>query len=84
MSANSEQVRELDTRDLRILMFEARSWRNAGVKEQAIRLEFGMAAARYYQLLNALIESPAAARYDPLLMSRLRRLRTGRIDSATP
>lgn len=77
-AATDRQLIELSERELRVLAFEARDWPGPGAKEQAIRLEFGTSAARYYQLLNALIDSPAAARYDPLLVSRLRRLRAGR------
>lgn len=77
-AATEQQLTELSERDVRLLVFESRGWRNPGTKEQAIRLELGISAARYYQLLNALIDSPAAARYDPLLVSRLRRMRAGR------
>ena len=35
-------------------------------------------AARYYQLLNALIDRPEALEHDPLLVKRLRRLREQR------
>lgn len=77
-AATEQQLTELSERDVRLLAFESRGWRNPGTKEQAIRLELGISAARYYQLLNALIDSPAAARYDPLLVSRLRRMRAGR------
>lgn len=83
MNARTDQLAELDARDIRILSFEQRQWRHSGAKEEAIRLEFGFSAARYYQLLNALIDSPAAARYDPLLVGRLRRLRTGRTQTGT-
>jgi len=76
---SNDQHSALSERDRNVLAFEARTWRDAGSKEQAIRLEFGISAARYYQLLNALIDSPAAARYDPMLVSRLQRMRTGRI-----
>jgi hypothetical protein len=37
-----------------------------------------MSATRYYQVLNALIDQPAALAYDPLLIKRLRRLRAAR------
>ena len=37
-----------------------------------------MSATRYYQVLNALIDAPAALAYDPLLVKRLRRLRQAR------
>lgn len=77
-AAAHQQQAELSDRDVHLLAFESRGWRNPGTKEQAIRLELDMSAARYYQLLNALIDSPAAARYDPLLVSRLRRMRSGR------
>lgn len=88
MNSSSEQPveaqsAELAHRDEQILDFEDRRWRNAGTKEESIRRELGISAARYYQLLNALIDSPAAARYDPLLVGRLRRLRTGRIQTSS-
>lgn len=78
MDAAGQQLAELSERDMRLLAFEARGWPGPGAKEQAIRVELGISAARYYQLLNALIDSPAAARYDPLMVSRLRRMRAGR------
>lgn len=77
-AATDQQLNELSERELRLLAFEGREWPAAGTKEQAIRLELGISAARYYQMLNALIDTPAAARYDPLLVSRLRRMRAGR------
>lgn len=77
-AASEKQLIELTERDVALLAFENRPWRNPGAKEQEIRLRFGVTAARYYQLLNVLIDSPAAARYDPLLVSRLRRMRAGR------
>lgn len=71
-------ARELDDRDRRILAFERQWWRHAGAKEQAIRDTFGLSATRYYQLLNRLLEEPAALAYDPVLVARLRRLRASR------
>jgi Protein of unknown function (DUF3263) len=68
----------LDRRELEILAFEAQWWKYAGAKEQAIRELFDMSATRYYQLLNALIDKPAALATDPLLVKRLRRLRASR------
>ena len=69
---------ELSERDQAILAFERQWWRFAGAKEQAIRETFDMSATRYYQVLNALIDREAALAYDPLLVKRLRRLRTAR------
>jgi len=37
-----------------------------------------MSATRYYQLLNALIDKPEALAEDPMLIKRLRRLRSTR------
>ena len=37
-----------------------------------------MPAARYYQLLNELIDRPAALAFDPILVKRLRRQRAER------
>ena len=39
---------------------------------------FDMSATRYYQVLNALIDSPAALAHDPMLVKRLRRMRSTR------
>lgn len=68
----------LSERDLRILEFERQWWRYAGAKEQAIRELFDCSATRYYQLLNALIDNPAALQADPMLVKRLRRMRSTR------
>jgi hypothetical protein len=69
---------ELDRREREILAFEGQWWKYAGAKEQAVRELFDMSATRYYQVLNALIDKPEALAADPLLIKRLRRLRTGR------
>jgi hypothetical protein len=69
---------ELSSRNAEILTFERQWWKFAGAKEQAIRDKFEMSATRYYQVLNALIDEPAALAYDPLLVKRLRRLRASR------
>ena len=69
---------QLSERDERILAFEAKWWKHAGSKEQAIRDSFGLSATRYYQLLNALLDNPVALERDPVLVGRLRRLRSTR------
>ena len=68
----------LARRDREILAFERQWWKYAGAKEQAIRDLFGMSATRYYQVLNALIDTPDALAADPMLVKRLRRLRASR------
>jgi hypothetical protein len=74
----SSRDTSLAARDLDILAFERAWWRRGGRKEEAIREEFGISAARYYQVLGALIETPAALREDPMLVKRLQRLRDAR------
>jgi hypothetical protein len=82
MSARPASAEEpessLSERDLAILAFEREWWRHAGAKEEAIRAQFGLSAARYYQLLNILIDSPDAVRHDPMLVRRLQRGRDAR------
>jgi hypothetical protein len=68
----------LDERAEQILAFERRWWKHAGAKEQAIRDTFGLSATRYYQVLNGLLDDPAALQRDPVLVGRLRRLRASR------
>ncbi|MBW8766047.1 MAG: DUF3263 domain-containing protein [Geodermatophilales bacterium] len=43
-----------------------------------MRDRFGVTPTRYYQVLNALVDRPDALAADPLLVRRLRRLRTAR------
>ena len=68
----------LSQRDRDILEFERHWWKFAGAKEQAVREKFDMGSTRYYQVLNALIDRPAALVHDPMLVKRLRRLRATR------
>jgi uncharacterized protein DUF3263 len=64
-----------DGRWQEILDFERQWWRGSSQKERAVRARFGLSPARYYQLLNRLIDRPEALQYDPMLVQRLRRLR---------
>ncbi|HEY6423843.1 MAG TPA: DUF3263 domain-containing protein [Pseudonocardiaceae bacterium] len=68
----------LSPRELEILAFERQWWKYAGAKERAIRELFEMSATRYYQVLNGLIDRPDALAADPMLVKRLRRLRSSR------
>lgn len=68
----------LTAREQAILAFEQQWWRHAGAKEQAVRDTFGVSSTRYYQLLNGLLDNPAALAADPVLIGRLRRLRSSR------
>lgn len=77
-AADAPAAGGLSERDEQILAFERQWWKYAGAKEQAVRELFDMSATRYYQVLNALIDEPAALAYDPMLVKRLRRLRQSR------
>lgn len=68
----------LSSRDRQLLDFERESWKLGVPKERAIRERFGFSPTRYHQLLNRLVETPAALAYDPMLVRRLRRLRESR------
>lgn len=68
----------LTDRELELLAFERHWWRYAGAKEQAIKETFGFSTTRYYQLLGELIDRPEALEQDPMLVKRLRRLRSSR------
>src|SRR6476646_5020638 len=78
LSGGQPVTGELSERDREILAFERQWWKFAGAKEQAVRELFDMSATRYYQVLNALLDRPEALAADPMLVKRLRRLRTAR------
>lgn len=69
---------ELTQIERAVLDFERQWWKYPGAKETAVRERFEMSSTRYYQVLNALIDRPAALAYDALLVHRLRRLRAAR------
>lgn len=71
----------LSDQDERILVFERQLWKHAGAKEEAIRSQFGLSAARYYQLLNTVLDQPSALVFDPMLVKRLLRLRDARTEA---
>lgn len=64
--------------DAAILDFEENWFTSTVPKEQAIMERFGTSATRYYQRLNSLIDMPEALEVNPLLVKRLRRLRSQR------
>ncbi|MCA4133810.1 DUF3263 domain-containing protein [Arthrobacter sp. M4] len=78
LGASVRSDSQLGERDQRILALERQWWKYAGAKEQAIRELFDLSATHYYQILNALIDTPEALAHDPMLVKRLRRLRTSR------
>ncbi|WP_286956039.1 MULTISPECIES: DUF3263 domain-containing protein [Arsenicicoccus] len=71
-------VASLSDREREILAFERQWWKYEGAKEQSVKELFDMSATRYYQVLNALIDTQAALEHDPMLVKRLRRMRAQR------
>ena len=69
------QAGELDEQQRAILDLEKRRFKYQGAKERAIGAQLGMPVTEYYQRLNALIDRDDAARFAPMLISRLRRAR---------
>lgn len=68
----------LTERETQVLAFERQWWKRSGAKEHAILELFGLSASRYYQVLNGVLDKPAALRADPMLIKRLRRVRASK------
>jgi Protein of unknown function (DUF3263) len=68
----------LTDRDRAIIDLERVWWRLSTTKAAAVRDRLGLSPTRYYELLNTLLDDPAAAAYDPLVVRRLRRTRLRR------
>jgi len=68
----------LTDRDRAILDFERTWWSEPGPKGAAIQARFGFSPARYYRLLSELLGSAEAVAYDPLVVRRLRKIRSSR------
>ncbi|AMS03279.1 HTH DNA-binding protein [Gordonia phage Lucky10] len=62
----------------RMLDLAGQRWNYAGNLEQRVRDEFGISLTRFWQRVNQLIETEEALAYSPVVVNRLRRLRTGR------
>lgn len=68
----------LSERDGAILEFEKSWWAADGAKASEIRERFAISTTAYHQILNGLLDDPAALAAQPLLVKRLRRLRDQR------
>lgn len=69
----------LSDRDTAILAVESRTWLRPGAKEQHVFEHLDLSATRYAQILNRLLDDPAALEHDPQTVWRLRRLREARV-----
>ena len=75
MHADSPELSDLDRE---ILEFEQDWVSHAGAKEAAVQARFALTPTGYHQLLNRLIDLPAAEAHAPRLVRRLRRRRAAR------
>ena len=66
---------QLTDRDRAILEFEKHWWRFGGAKQQAIREQLQLSPTRYYQVLNDLVDDPAALLAELVVVRRLQRQR---------
>lgn len=64
--------------ECRVLSLEDQRWKYPAVKEGIALEELGLTPARYYQVLNALIDRPEALEVAPQLVRRLQRIRAAR------
>lgn len=69
--------KRLSAEEVSVVEFAARAPRQVGAREEAIVQELGISPVRYYQLLNRLVDNPAAWELDPHVMGRIARLREG-------
>lgn len=74
----NDDTSELSELEVAVLEFERRWWKYGGAKDHAIRERFDMSATSYFQILNSLLDNPAALASDPMLVKRLRRIRSTR------
>lgn len=72
-------VHMLTDRDRAILAFEETHRRDGGAKDVAILEQFNLSRARYYQVLNGLLDSPDAVAEFPMLVRSLLEVRTQRL-----
>jgi hypothetical protein len=69
---------ELSEHERAMLDFEREWWQLDGRKDDEIRDRFAMSSSAYYRALQTLLDTDAAAVYDPLTVKRLRRQRDQR------
>lgn len=62
----------LSNRYAEIVAFEAAGrWKHAGTKTDIVRDRFDISMTRYFQILNHVLDLPAALRFDPTTVRRL-------------
>jgi len=74
---------ELTDTERQMLLLERQWWKHPGSKDAKIRELFGVTPTRYYALLGRLVDRPEALAADPMVVGRLRRIRSERVRSRT-
>jgi hypothetical protein len=69
---------ELSDEHKAMIDHEGLFYKHPGAKEDAIRKTFGIGYTRYYQVVNSLLDNPAALAYNPQVVNRLTRVRDAR------
>lgn len=69
---------ELSDRDRTVIEVERERWKYAAAKDTAVLELLDLTPIRYAQVLNSLLDNPAAEAHDPVTVRRLRRLRDAR------
>lgn len=77
-SAAASPAAELSPLESAVLELEHRHFARPGDKERAIQDSFQLSPTRYFQIVNAMIDDPRVVCRDPVLVNRLRRLRSAR------
>ncbi|WVX88599.1 helix-turn-helix DNA binding domain protein [Gordonia phage CheeseTouch] len=62
--------------DKLMLDLAGQRWNYPGSLEQRVREEFGISVTRFWQRVSQLCDTQEALAYDPIVVNRLRRLRT--------
>lgn len=68
----------LTVREHMVLAAAEKRWRYLGAQDAYVREHLSMSLTRYHQVLNALLDDPAALEAYPQLVRRLQRLRDQR------
>lgn len=66
----------LSASDRALLDFAGQRWNYAGNQADAVQREFGMSVTRFWQRVNRLIDREDALAYSPVVVNRLRRIRS--------
>ncbi|MGC5249647.1 DUF3263 domain-containing protein [Gordonia sp. DT219] len=66
--------------DRALIDFAANRWNHAGLQADAVQRRFGLSLTRYWQRVNRLLDTEEALAYNPVVVNRLRRIRSTRSD----